>query len=162
MRKNFFFKVLGLSVILSLFGMNIYHAFDGYGIRKIVSFHPELIAQTNGSGSGSGSNSDSGTGSGSSSCSCDGGCCSGSCNCGGSSSGGSSSGDDSSGGSSSGGGTSGGCTNGVLPPSSNGTFITKICDHKSDPNATITKVWCSLPITNYICYFDNIGNGTPY
>jgi hypothetical protein len=46
--------------------------------------------------------------------------------------------------------------------SSEGSIITKVCDRKSDPNAQTTKEWCTISITNYTCYFDNLGNGTPW
>jgi hypothetical protein len=31
----------------------------------------------------------------------------------------------------------------------------------SDENAPTTKEWCTVPMTNYTCYYDNKGNGSP-
>jgi hypothetical protein len=153
MKNKKFLILAGLSVVLPVIAMNISHALDGYGISEMASLHIEILSQSN-TGTSSCGDDSSGSGTG---CNC--GCGNPCCNCG-SSSGGGTSGGSSSGGSSSGGDTSGSCSSGVST-SSTGTLITKVCDRKSDANAQDTKKWCTIQITNYACYYDNEGNGSP-
>jgi hypothetical protein len=40
--------------------------------------------------------------------------------------------------------------------------VTRVCDRMTAPEGPAIKGWCSEPITNYTCYYDNQGNGTPF
>lgn len=71
--NNKFLKLVGIGVCALALGLNLQHAFEGYGVKK-GNLHPEVWAQTTGgdsTGGGSGTATGGGSSSGGSSSSSD-------------------------------------------------------------------------------------------